>query len=603
MKNTRSIVRIIALLLTLALLTGCGSNRTPAGDSAAAMSTAAPAASAAPAEKPTAAPTEKPSTEPTAAPTPETAPGPETGVLAQEDIVWIDTHADVRFDDMSWEIYDMSQFNAAAEALRNASDEEEAERLYNWLVGEYNRLRTYSELVWIAFYSSNNTDGALADACQQIDDILTEAGDTLLSAASDAVNGASGGAFSAFVGEDLAAELADYEDMTDREAELLARETELELRYNELDEAGHYSQRSLNQQMGEVFLELIRVRNELAEIYDYDSYAAYAYDSVYGRDYTPEDAAALCRAIKPYARRYYADCYYSGAFQENMGSFSAGELMYLLREYAPRISPEAARAQQYMEEHGLYLLESANLVASLGFTTTLPMYNAPFLYNCLYGNAVYDVGDTFHEFGHYYDAYINPEPDPMGRGGSYDIFEIHSTSMEALLYGWYDEIFGDRADIARIYCLDGLIDNVVSGCIYDEFQQYCYAHPDMTVDEVNAAYYSIASSYGRQFYRASDRYGWMYVSHNFQSPFYYISYAVSTLASLQIWALAEHDREAAIEKYNDLVSRSAYDLSYFELMDTVGLKRFTEDLSACFREAYETLDDLCRRYDRGELAA
>ena len=605
MSKTAKIFRLTALLLCLALLTGCASCGSSASVPAAAISTAAPSASAE-----TSAPAGTPAAETTGGSPSESPedPAPWAAELSAENgseeyISWSDgVHADTHFDDMSWEIYDMTAFNAAAEALSSSPDEAEAERIYSWLVGEYNRLRTYSELVWIDFYSSDDPDGRLADACQQIDDMLTEAGDTLRSAASDAVKGPSGEAFSAFVGEETAENLAEYEAMTDREVELQTKETELELEYNEISDDSSLSPPSMNLKLGSIFLELIRVRNELAELYGYDSYAQYAYESVYGRDYTPEDAAALCKALKPYARRYYADCYYSDAFQEDLGRFSAGELMDLLREYAPRISSEAGRAQAYMEEHGLYLLESMNLVTPVGFTTLLPRYNAPFLYNSLYGS-VYDVGDTFHEFGHYYDAFINPEPDPLGSGGSYDIFEIHSTGMEALLYGWYDEIFGRKADVARIFCLDGLIDNVVSGCIYDEFQQYCYAHPDMTVDQVNRAYYDIASSYGRQFFRGSDRYAWMNVSHNFESPFYYISYAVSTLASLQLWAMAEHDRDAAIRTYNDLLSRGAYELSYFELIDAVGLRRFTTDLAGCFREAYDTLHSLCRRYDRGELAA
>ena len=61
---------------------------------------------------------------------------------------------------------------------------------------------------------------------------------------------------------------------------------------------------------GQIFLELISVRNELAQIYGYDTFADYAYDVYYGRDYTPADAAALCEAIKPYAVRYFKNCCY-----------------------------------------------------------------------------------------------------------------------------------------------------------------------------------------------------------------------------------------------------------------------------------------------------
>ena len=210
MSKTAKKFRLTALLLCLALLTGCASCGASASVPAAAISTAAPSASAE-----TSAPAETPAAEtaegsPSESPEDQEEPAPWAAELSAENgseeyISWSDgVHADTHFDDMSWEIYDMTAFNAAAEALSSSPDEAEAERIYSWLVGEYHRLRTYSELVWIDFYSSDDPDGKLADACQQIDDMLTEAGDTLRSAASDAVKGPSGEAFSAFVGEETA---------------------------------------------------------------------------------------------------------------------------------------------------------------------------------------------------------------------------------------------------------------------------------------------------------------------------------------------------------------------------------------------------------------
>lgn len=595
MMNARSFFRITALLLAACLLWGCGAKAAPAAGPVPASDppeTSVPAV----AEVFVAVPTPVPSEEiPDAAP----LPWEDSALTAERPSNW---HADVHFDDMTWRIPDMTAFDEAAARLSHAGTAAEAEELYAFLTQEYIKLRTDSELVWIEFYGSDEPGEDLSAACQTIDDMLTRAGDVLLGAASGAVNGGPGEEFSAYLGEEMARELAEYEDMPDREAELWARETELKLRYNELAGSASISEPSLNYRLSTIFMELIRVRNEIASLYGYDSYARFAYETVFRRDYTPEDAAALCRALKPYAREYFARCYYSDAFQQEIGQFSAGELMDLLRSYAPRISPQAGEAQEYMEEHGLYMLESVERVAGVGFTTLLPLYNAPFLFNSLWGN-VYDVQDTFHEFGHYYDAYVNPEPDVIGSRGSYDIFEIHSTSMEALLYGWYDEIFGAEADTARIYCLDSFMDSIVSGCLYDEFLRYCYDHPDMTPDEVNRAYYDIAVSYGKEFFRGADRYNWMNVSHNFENPFYYISYAASTLVSLQLWSLAERDHQAAVEKYNRIISRGAYAMGYFELVDSEGLIRFSDDLDGCLREAFDTLLTLCGQYDAMAQAA
>jgi hypothetical protein len=72
---------------------------------------------------------------------------------------------------------------------------------------------------------------------------------------------------------------------------------------------------------------------------------------------------------------------------------------------------------------------------------------------------------------------------------------------------------------------------------------------------------------------------------------------------LQIWELAKRDREGALALYNDLVSKGAYELGYFELMDQVGLKRFTDDLDGCLRAPCEKLEELCLDYEQGKLAA
>ena len=584
--KTKRIARWLAAVLALSLLSGCAHTaRTPA---------------------PTTAPTAVPTAAPTPAPTPSPAPTPEptavsTLALTEIPLCADGIHADVAFEDMRWYLYDMTEFNARAEALARTGDEIEAQALYDWLLTEYDRISTLDELAWIWFYRDGTEDSSAA--CQVTDEILTQAGDTLHAAVADALAGPLPGDFAEYVGRDNAEILSDYEEMTDRETEILRRETELELAYNELMSEEGFSEPELNYRAGEILLELVALRNELAVIYGYDSFADYAYEVYYARDFTPAEAARLCEEIKPYARGYYKNCCYCSAFYADMhgrDNRSGEELLGLLRGFAPEISPRAAEAEKYMEDHGLYCLR--NDVAEMGFTTSLPLYNAPFLFNSLYGT-IYDIQSTFHEFGHYYDAYINPPENTLTEMGSFDIFEIHSTGLEALSYGWYDEIFGDAAEEAKIWCLDGLMYNIISGCIYDEFQQYLYAHPDMTVDEINAAYARIAQSYGRELYSNSEAYEWIYVSHNFESPLYYISYAVSTLASVQLWSLSQEDRAAAFRLYNRLVERGAFDVGYVELMGEMGLRSFTDGLEPALRDFYDELESMCLRYDSLSKAA
>ena len=51
---------------------------------------------------------------------------------------------------------------------------------------------------------------------------------------------------------------------------------------------------------GELYLQLVRLRTELAQLAGYDDYAGYAYESFYTRDYSLEDAAELHELAKRY---------------------------------------------------------------------------------------------------------------------------------------------------------------------------------------------------------------------------------------------------------------------------------------------------------------
>ncbi len=583
--SNRAARRVIAGIMVLGLLCSCG-KRTASPAATAAAETAAPAA------------TEAPTAEPAAEPT-ETSTEREGALL---EIAYPDgVHADVDFSEMEWYLYDMGPFREKADLLASATDEREAEEAYQWLLTEYSRISTLDELAWIRFYVSGSEEDS--DVCQANDEILTSAGDIFYNAVSTALAGTASRSFSEYVGEDVSEALSDYERMTDWETSLHARETELELEYNEFLSDDSMHEGTFVRKAGEILMELVSVRNELAKTAGYDSFAEYAYEVYYGRDYTPEDAAQLCEQIKPYARRYFENCYYCTAFSQDPlpGGTSAEQLLEMLRDHAGQISPDAAEALQYMEDHHLYVIDSADVISDMGFTTILKLYNAPFLYNSLSGG-YYDVSAMFHEFGHYYDAYLNRPQNELTDAGSYDIFEIHSTALETLSCAWYDEIFGGKAEEARIYCLDGLMYNVVSGCIFDEFQRTLYENPETDPAKVSDVYRTICADYGMEMDYFGAEYWWAQVSHTFDSPFYYISYAASALASLQIWAISLRDYGEAMALYNRIVKLGAYDLGYFELLGEAGLARFNDDLDACVQEAYLALEEMCLRYDSGGLA-
>lgn len=522
-----------------------------------------------------------------------TVPEDETGRFASADGI----HADVDYADMTWYIYDAAELLDKAARLGKTADGKEAADLYDWLMAEYAKVYTLDNLAYIDFYAHPG-DETLSDACRQLDSVLNEVNDALCTALSDALDGPAGSALRSYIGEDKATALVGYDEQTDRQREITERVSELTLQYNALI-MEYLSYDEETEKIGALYRELVDLHNEEAQIVGYKDYADYAYEASYGRDFTPDDAAALCEAVKPYARQYFGSLYYNEATYADFSAdtdLTERELVGLVTQYMPRVSDDAAKAAAYMEKHGLYFMDSAERVSDLGFTTTLDQYNAPFIYLALYGDQN-DIQSMFHEFGHYYDAYVNPVPDLLLSVGSLDIFEIHSTGMEALSTGWYEDIYGEDADLARIRFLDSALYTVFSGCLFDEFQRVVYADPSLTPEQISQTFVTIARSYGLRSFGKEFSHYWMQVNHNFESPFYYISYAVSMLASLQIYEMAENDWAAAADFYNDLVSLGAYDYTYCELLEKVGLECFTDGLPACVSQAVEDMEALCLAWD------
>ena len=522
-----------------------------------------------------------------------TVPEEETDRFASADGI----HADVDYADMTWYIYDAAELLDKAARLGETADGKEAADLYDWLMAEYAKVYTLDNLAYIDFYAHPG-DETLSDACRQLDSVLNEVNDALCTALSDALDGPAGSALRSYICEDKATALVGYDEQTDRQREITERVSELTLQYNALI-MEYLSYDEETEKIGALYRELVDLHNEEAQIVGYKDYADYAYEASYGRDFTPDDAAALCEAVKPYARQYFGSLYYNEATYADFSAdtdLTERELVGLVTQYMPRVSDDAAKAAAYMEKHGLYFMDSAERVSDLGFTTTLDQYNAPFIYLALYGDQN-DIQSMFHEFGHYYDAYVNPVPDLLLSVGSLDIFEIHSTGMEALSTGWYEDIYGEDADLARIRFLDSALYTVFSGCLFDEFQRVVYADPSLTPEQISQTFVTIARSYGLRSFGKEFSHYWMQVNHNFESPFYYISYAVSMLASLQIYEMAENDWAAAADFYNDLVSLGAFDYTYCELLDKVGLECFTDGLPACVPQAVEDMEALCLAWE------
>lgn len=498
--------------------------------------------------------------------------------------------------------------------LASSTQGDEVVALYDALYEQYCEAETYHTIAYLC-NSMDVTDEYWAEEEVWSASASNVVEDALCAACGDVMAGPCADALREHVGDEIADWFSEYVESDEQLQTLLERERELcneysrvdneartmlvqvdgeswsyemlygaegdELFYNDYDRYSQIEQavlRQINEQLGSIYVELVALRQEIARQEGCDSYIDYMYES-YGRTYNGEQAQEFCDAVKKITREtnYYSDFYYSDiGLGYDFEPIEPEELIALLGEYAAEIDPLVYDCWEYMTENELYMLPTDSLCGTGGYTVTLPSTGAPYIYDYINADAVYDFDGLSHEFGHFMNAWLAKSPNELVYDSDYDIGEIHSTGLEMLYAAYYDGIFGDGADTATGSLLLDKIDNVVTGCLYDEFQRRVYATENITLKDVNRIYSELCVEYG-QYDEAGEDCWWMFVHHNFDQPLYYISYAASALVALQIWEISQEDYDAAVQLWLDFVHEGGFTKSYMEVVAESGLKDFTEE--------------------------
>ena len=394
-----------------------------------------------------------------------------------------------------------------------------------------------------------------------------------------------------FLKEQLsAADLAyytDYQEMSQEDMDLAAQEQELTLAYQTadlapitvehqgetLDQAAveeAYSQGALDDEtydalltelvkaknavLGEIYLDLVAVRQKIAKAAGYDNYADYAYEVIYTRDYTPETIVPFLDATKAHMADISTAVSALLTYQMDAPAlwkdYTGEDTLDTVEGYLGQMSSELLEAFTYMRSHKLYDTAYSDTKQPGAFTTMLPSYGAPFYYGCPSGD-LYDFSTVIHEFGHYQNFYWSPAG-WNDASSNIDVSEVHSQGLELLFSHYYGDIFGDEAQTASDFLFSNLTNAFISGCLMGELELYAYTTKSVTLDQLNAKYLELMKAYGLvpQDDPREEAYGWVEIPHLFTSPCYYISYAVSVSGAFSFWLMAqEGEFTDAVDQY------------------------------------------------------
>ena len=285
----------------------------------------------------------------------------------------------------------------------------------------------------------------------------------------------------------------------------------------------------------EIYIQLVAIRKEIAAELEYDSYADFAYDYTYQRDYSPEEVEAYCDAISEEMVSLLWPALQAGATST---SKTMDECLALFSDAVKNIGGAVHMSYDVMQDYDLYDVTSSTSKMPGSYMTYLNSYELPFVYISPSGT-LNDFLTTSHEFGHFVDGYVN-----CGGSASIDCAEIYSQGMEFLLLEAADLKSSEKKALLTSKFADAVMVFLGQAC-YAEFEHRAFAEENLTVERLNELYMECNEKFGLSILYTGVEHllapGWIDIQHFFIAPYYVISYCVSNDAALQIYQAEAKD--------------------------------------------------------------
>ena len=151
-----------------------------------------------------------------------------------------------------------------------------------------------------------------------------------------------------------------------------------------------------------------------------------------------------------------------------------------------------------------------------------------------------------------------------------DVQEIMSQGLQLLFYDYYDLLVGDdNGKALSEYTIYELLTNILTAFAVNEAEYNCYTEENLTVQKLDDIWNDAFGKYHLSLDEIYD--SWTDISHVFTSPFYYISYGTSALASFEIFTYAQTDFDLGVDKYLT-ISALSNDITFTQALSAAGLK-------------------------------
>lgn len=324
----------------------------------------------------------------------------------------------------------------------------------------------------------------------------------------------------------------------------------------------------VNELNANLLVELIRARRKIADALSLDSYADYAYDTLY-HDYTPAEAKALTNDIVTYILPVYRDLCYTLAYADTTKKLDTVPLINTLYELYKNTDDDFADAFSYLLQYGLYdIAPAAGNRADGAFTTYLDLYDSPFIFMTT-GGTIEDFLTLSHEFGHFCDAFVNYDSST-----SLDLSETYSQGTELLTLLKLKTVLS-KEDYNALYIAEMsriLFDVFIVQGFYARFEELAYALPydEITRENLDRCVLNAALDFGlNPLYCNSLEV--VTISHIMLYPFYVQSYCTSAAVALQLFFSESAEKGAGLASLKALMDRGDREETFVGFVTGAGL--------------------------------
>ena len=379
-----------------------------------------------------------------------------------------------------------------------------------------------------------------------------------------------------------------FEDWTaDEMEEMRAYSEELSALYDENDRIlveyrALADDDTFDDQAAELYYQTVLNNNRIATLKGYSDYYQYAYEKIYLRDYGVADAKVLHgnskqeilslyrTTLNSFSKKYaelssLEKTFISSFLQNDYDKLSTNYVMEYVNSLPNDMKPSMLsmfEAENSLFADGEHSYEGA-------FTGWLYEYERPF---CYFGPGYQSSSTVIHELGHYYAEQFQIDDDLV-----MDLAEVHSQGNEMLFLAFLKDRVSDGIyDALSSYLLLDSLLTVLMCLVIDEFEMKVYQSADQITnpkEDLDILMREVIDGYGGDSFfmeNIADPY-WYWRRVTIESPVYYISYAVSGIVAIELYAEALMEYDLAAKMYRYMAEEAKPSQGFLEVIRNAGL--------------------------------